>query len=66
MLHFTVFCELNASIPELQQIESEFEAICGSASSLMNLKQFCAFMIKLGFIPDLCQQCFKYAGFLCM
>lgn len=45
--------------PELQQIEEEFVRICGHKSSLMNVEQFSQLMIQLGFIPDLCQQCFK-------
>lgn len=54
------FCEsFNFSI-ELQQIEDEFVGLCGSSTAMMNAEQFSSFLVQLGFIPDLCQQCFKY------
>lgn len=45
---------------ELQQIEAEFVRLCGSTSARMNAEQFSSLLVQLGFIPDLCQQCFKY------
>lgn len=44
---------------ELKEIEKVFMSCCGSASSLMTLEQFSSVLIQLGFIPELCQQCFK-------
>ena len=56
----------NFHFPELQQIEEEYVRLCGSPTALMNVEQFSALLSKLGFIPELCKQCFKYVILGCV
>lgn len=44
---------------ELKQIEDHFVRYCGSLESFMNMEQFSALLIELGFVPELCQQCYR-------
>lgn len=55
-----VVCICNLHFPELQQIEEAFVRLCGSPSALMSAEQFSSLLSQLGFVPDLCKQCFKY------
>ena len=43
---------------ELKQVEDLFVRYCGSASGLMNVEQFSLLLVHLGFVPELCQQCY--------
>ncbi len=44
---------------ELKQIEDHFVRHCGSPESFMNMEQFSGLLIELGFVPELCQQCYR-------